>query len=116
MRTELTAWTDKKHVAERAKLGIVPQPLNAAQTSELVNLLKNPQKAEEKEYVKLLSERVPPGVDEAAYVKAAFLAAVAKGEASSPLIDKETAVKVSCCSHTAFPIRAANFLTSGIDD
>ena len=86
--------TDKKHVAERAKIGIVAQPLNAAQTSELVSLLKTPEKGEEQEYVKLISDRVPPGVDEAAYVKAAFLAAVAKGEASSPLIGKEMAVKV----------------------
>jgi len=86
---------DKAHVAERAKLGIVPQPLNANQTSELVKLLKQPSKEEEKDLYHLISERVPPGVDEAAYVKAAFLAAITKGEATSPLISKEQAVKVS---------------------
>ena len=87
--------TDKAHVNERAKQGIVPQPLNATQTSELVNLLKAPPKGEETELYKLLSERVPPGVDEAAYVKAAFLAAITKGDTVSPLISKEQAIKVS---------------------
>ena len=76
-------------------MGIVPQPLNATQTSELVALLKNPPKEEEKELYKLLSERVPPGVDEAAYVKAAFLAAITKGEVSSPVLSKEQSVRVS---------------------
>jgi len=84
----------KGHVNERAKLGIVPQPLNATQTSELVNLLKAPPKGEESELYKLLSERVPPGVDEAAYVKAAFLAAITKGDTVSPLISKEQAIKL----------------------
>lgn len=84
----------KAHVNERSKLGIVPQPLNAQQTSQLVDLLRTPPKGEEKDLYHLLSERVPPGVDEAAYVKAAFLAAITKGETVSPLISKEQAVKL----------------------
>ena len=59
-----------------------------------MKLLKEPPKGEEKELFELISSRVPPGVDEAAYVKAAYLAAITKGEASSPLISKEQAVKL----------------------
>lgn len=78
----------RKHIEERAALGIVPQPLNAEQTAGLVELLKNPPAGEEEFLVDLITNRIPPGVDEAAYVKAGFLAAIAKGEASSPLISK----------------------------
>ncbi len=84
----------RKHVAERAELGIVPKPLDPAQTAELVELLKNPPAGEEETILELLTNRVPAGVDEAAYVKAGFLAAITKGEASSPLIDKQHAVKL----------------------
>lgn len=84
----------RNHVAERAEQGIPPLPLNAEQVSQLVELLKNPPAGEEEFLVELLTHRVPPGVDEAAYVKAAFLAAVAKGEAESPLIDKAHATKL----------------------
>ena len=84
----------RKHVAERAEQGIPPLPLSAEQVNELVELLKNPPAGEEAFLVELLTDRVPPGVDEAAYVKAGFLAAIAKGEAESPLVDKEHAVKL----------------------
>ena len=84
----------RKDVEERAALGIPAKPLTAEQVTELVELLKNPPAGEE-EFVKdLLVNRVPPGVDEAAYVKAAFLSAVAKGEAESPLIDRKEAVRL----------------------
>ncbi|KAH9245912.1 aconitate hydratase 2 [Batrachochytrium salamandrivorans] len=91
-----SAFLDKynSHVSERAKMGIVPTPLNAAQTTELVQLLKSPPKGEEDQLFRLLADRVPPGVDEAAYVKAGFLAAVAKGEAQSPVISPLQAVKL----------------------
>lgn len=79
----------RKHVAERAAQGIVPKPLEASQMAALVELLKNPPAGEEEFLIDLLVNRVPPGVDEAAYVKAGFLAAVAKGEATSPLISSE---------------------------
>ncbi|WP_457441159.1 bifunctional aconitate hydratase 2/2-methylisocitrate dehydratase [Pseudomonas sp. TE3786] len=84
----------RKHIAERAAQGIVPQPLNAEQTAGLVDLLKNPPAGEEEFLVDLITNRVPPGVDEAAYVKASFLSAVAKGEATSPLISKQRAVEL----------------------
>ena len=74
----------RKHVAERAAEGIAPKPLDATQMAALVELLKNPPKGEEEFLLDLLINRVPPGVDEAAYVKAGFLAAIAKGEATSP--------------------------------
>ena len=82
----------RQHVAERAALGVPPKPLDDAQTAELVALLKNPPAGEEAFLVDLLENRVPAGVDQAAYVKAAFLAALAKGEATSPLVTKERAV------------------------
>ncbi len=84
----------RKHIEERAALGIVPQPLNAEQTAGLVELLKNPPAGEEAFLVDLITNRVPPGVDEAAYVKAGFLSALAKGEVSSPLLDKKRAVEL----------------------
>lgn len=84
----------RKQAAERAAMGIVPQPLTAEQTSKLIELLKNPPKGEESFLLDLISNRIPPGVDEAAYVKAGFLAAIINGEAISPLIDKKLAVKL----------------------
>ncbi len=84
----------RQHVAERAEQGIPPLPLNAAQVADLVELLKNPPAGEEDFLLELITDRVPPGVDEAAYVKAGFLAAIARGEAESPLIDKKHAVKL----------------------
>ena len=84
----------REHVAEREALGIPPKPLNPEQTAALVDLLKNPPAGEEETLVYLLENRIPPGVDEAAYVKAAFLSAIVKGEATSPLIDKKKAVQL----------------------
>lgn len=84
----------RQHVAERAALGIVPQALNPEQTTALVELLKNPPQGEEDFILDLITNRVPAGVDEAAYVKAAFLTAIVKGETSSPLIDKAHAVQL----------------------
>lgn len=84
----------RKHVAERAAQGIVPKPLDASQMAALVELLKAPPAGEEEFLLDLLINRVPPGVDEAAYVKAGFLAAVAKGEATSPLVTPEKAVEL----------------------
>ena len=81
-----------QHVAERKALGIPPLPLNAQQTSELCELLKNPPAGKQEELMMLLRDRIPPGVDEAAYVKAGFLTAVAKGEIESPLISPQGAI------------------------
>ena len=84
----------RKHVEERALEGIPPKPLDPEQTSALVELLKNPPAGEEEYLLDLLSNRVPAGVDQAAYVKAGFLDAVAKGEATSPLVSPEKAVEL----------------------
>jgi len=84
----------RKHVAERTALGAAPQPLNAEQVATLVKLLKTPPAGEEAFLLELLTQRVPAGVDEAAYVKAGFLAAITKGETSSPMIDKIKAVEL----------------------
>ncbi|MBH8571922.1 bifunctional aconitate hydratase 2/2-methylisocitrate dehydratase [Nostocaceae cyanobacterium CENA369] len=84
----------RQHVAQRAALGIPPLPLDAKQTSELCELLKNPPAGEESTLLHLLRDRVPPGVDEAAYVKAGFLTAIAKKEISSPLISSIEAVEL----------------------
>jgi len=81
-------------VAERAALGIPPLPLNAEQTSELCELLKNPPKGQEEKLLELLRDRVPPGVDGAAYVKAGFLTAIAKKEITSPLIPSTYAAEL----------------------
>ncbi|MFT4927417.1 MAG: aconitate hydratase 2/2-methylisocitrate dehydratase [Phenylobacterium sp.] len=84
----------RKHVEERAAQGIVPKPLDAEQTAGLVELIKNPPQGEEKVLLDLLINRVPPGVDDAAYVKAGFLAALAKGEAQSPILDAAKATEL----------------------
>ncbi|HEY7886028.1 MAG TPA: aconitate hydratase B, partial [Cellvibrionaceae bacterium] len=84
----------RKHVAERAAEGVPPKPLNAEQVAGLVELLNNPPAGEAETLLDLITNRVPPGVDEAAYVKAAFLSAIAKGETTSPLIDRAHAVKL----------------------
>jgi aconitate hydratase 2/2-methylisocitrate dehydratase len=84
----------RKHVEERAEVGVVPKPLSAEQVAELIELLKSPPAGEEDFILDLISNRVPAGVDEAAYVKAGFLSAITKGETSSPLIDKRLAVKL----------------------
>ncbi len=82
----------REHVAERAAQNIPPKPLNAEQVAALVELLKSPPAGEEDFLLELISTRVPPGVDEAAYVKAGFLSAVVRGEAECPLIDKAAAI------------------------
>jgi len=94
MRVHIVLEAYREHVAEREALGIPPKPLNAEQTAALVELLKNPPAGEEETLVYLLENRIPPGVDEAAYVKAAFLTAIVKGEATSPLVNKEQAVRL----------------------
>ena len=83
----------KKHVEERAKQNIPPLPLDADQTSQLVKLLKTEQK-ESDDLLYMFKERIPAGVDQAAYVKAAFLADITEGKTSSPYISKNDAVEI----------------------
>ena len=84
----------RDHVAERAALGIPPFPLSANQTGELIELLKNPPKGEETTLVDLITQRVPAGVDDAAKVKASYLAAVAHGTEKCTLISREKATEL----------------------
>lgn len=84
----------RQHVAERAAEGIVPKPLNAEQTAALVALVKHPPAGEEAFILELLTNRIPAGVDEAAYVKAGFLTAVANGEVHSPILNAAQATEL----------------------
>lgn len=86
--------TYRKHVSERAEQGIPPLPLDPQQTADLIELIKQPPTGEEGFILDLLIHRVPAGVDEAAYVKAGFLAAITRGEAVSPLINTVKAVEL----------------------
>lgn len=94
----------RKHVEERAAEGIPPKPLNPEQVAGLVELLKNPPVGEETYLLELISERVPPGVDEAAYVKAVFLSAIAKGEESCDLVSADAAVQLLGNMHGGYNI------------
>nr|WP_157019601.1 bifunctional aconitate hydratase 2/2-methylisocitrate dehydratase [Muribacter muris] len=82
------------HVDERAKQGVVPLPLNAEQTAQLIELLKAPLENDGAFLLELFCHRIPAGVDEAAYVKASFLSALINGDATSPLISAQDAVKL----------------------
>ncbi|MDO9214910.1 MAG: bifunctional aconitate hydratase 2/2-methylisocitrate dehydratase [Methylococcales bacterium] len=86
--------TYRKHVEERAAEGVVPKPLDAEQTAALIELIKQPPAGEEAFILDLLENRIPAGVDEAAYIKAGFLAAIAKGETSSPILTPERATEL----------------------
>jgi aconitate hydratase 2/2-methylisocitrate dehydratase len=88
MRINTVLEAYRQHVAERLEMGIDPKPLTAAQVNELVELLKAPPAGEGEFLLDLITNRVPAGVDDAAYVKAAFLTAIAKGVDSSPMISK----------------------------
>ena len=84
----------RQHTAERAALGIPPLPLSAQQVAELVELIKAPPAGEDAFLLDLLTHRVPPGVDDAAKVKASFLAAVAHGDLQVALISKAKATEL----------------------
>jgi aconitate hydratase 2/2-methylisocitrate dehydratase len=84
----------RQHAAERAALGIPALPLSAPQVAELIELIKNPPAGEEAFLLELLSHRVPPGVDDAAKVKASFLAAVAHGDLSVGLVSRAKATEL----------------------
>ncbi|HIK29864.1 MAG TPA: bifunctional aconitate hydratase 2/2-methylisocitrate dehydratase [Oscillatoriales cyanobacterium M4454_W2019_049] len=86
--------TYRQHAAEREALGIPPLPLDAKATSQLCELLKAPPAGEEEFLLHLLRDRIPPGVDQAAYVKASFLTSIAKAETTSPLVSPLEAVEL----------------------
>lgn len=103
----------RKHVAERASEGVVPRPLDAEQVAALVELVKNPPQGEEEVLLDLLENRIPPGVDEAAYVKAGFLTAITKGEVESPLVSKAKATELLGTMQGGYNIES---LVSLLDD
>ncbi len=82
------------HVLERAQEGLPPLPLSAEQTADLIEHLKNPPQGKSEEILELFIHRVPPGVDQAAYVKAGFLSDVVKGNVNCPIINKEKAAEI----------------------
>lgn len=84
----------QKHVEQRQVEGVFPLPLNAEQTSQLIELLKAPSQEDPNYLLTLFETRIPAGVDEAAYVKASFLSALAAGDVTSPLISQERAVEL----------------------
>ena len=84
----------RKQVKERAAEGVVPKPLDADQVAALIELVKQPPAGEEAFILDLLANRIPAGVDEAAYVKAGFLTAIAKGETHSPILTAADAVEL----------------------
>ncbi|MFT4518567.1 MAG: aconitate hydratase 2/2-methylisocitrate dehydratase [Halioglobus sp.] len=94
----------REHAAERAAQNIPPKALLPDQVAALIELLKNPPAGEEEFLLDLISNRVPPGVDEAAYVKAGFLSALAKSETECGLIDKTAAVKLLGNMHGGYNI------------
>ena len=84
----------REHVEQRRAEGLPPLPLDAQQVADLIELIKNPPSGEEDTLLDLLIKRVPPGVDQAAYVKAAFLTDVAKGNAECKLITRVRATEL----------------------
>ena len=105
----------REHVAERAAQNIPPKPLSADQVAGLVELLKNPPAGEGDYLLDLITTRVPPGVDEAAYVKAGFLSAIAKGEVECPLIDRLAAITLLGNMHGGYNIETLVELLTDAD-
>jgi aconitate hydratase 2 / 2-methylisocitrate dehydratase len=96
MNTMTTAFlsTYRKHVAARAVEGLPPLPLNAEQVFHLITLIQDPPPGEEAALIAYLSQRVPPGVDPAAYHKAAFLSAIAQNTLQTPLLTAQAAIQL----------------------
>lgn len=105
----------REHQAERAAQGIPPKPLSAEQVAGLIELIKSPPAGEEAFLLELLETRVPPGVDEAAYVKAGFLSAIAKGDDSCGIISRELAVKLLGDMHGGYNIETLVSMLSDAD-
>jgi len=105
----------RTHVAERAALGIPPLPLSAQQTGHLVGLLQAPPPGEEQFLLDLITHRVPAGVDDAAAVKAAFLAAIVEGKDHSPLISRIKATQLLGTMLGGFNIKPLIALLSDVE-
>ena len=106
----------RQHTAERSALNIPPLPLDAAQTSELCELLQAPPSGEEETLLHLLRDRISPGVDPAAYVKAGFLTGIAKGAISSPLVSPTYAIELLGTMLGGYNVRSLVDLLSSDDE
>ncbi len=106
----------RQHTAERAEFNIPPLPLDAAQTSQLCELLKVPPQWEEETLLHLLRDRISPGVDPAAYVKAGFLTGIAKGTISSPLVSPVYAIELLGTMLGGYNVRSLVDLLSSDDE
>lgn len=106
----------RQHTAERAEFNIPPLPLDAAQTSQLCELLKVPPQREEETLLHLLRDRISPGVDPAAYVKAGFLTGIAKGTISSPLVSPVYAIELLGTMLGGYNVRSLVDLLSSDDE
>jgi aconitate hydratase 2 / 2-methylisocitrate dehydratase len=105
----------RQQAQQRAEAGIPPLPLEAQQATELCDLLKHPPAGEEAFLLSLLRDRIPPGVDQAAYVKAGFLTAIANGTATSPLISPKEAVALLGTMMGGYNVRSLIDLLSHAD-
>jgi aconitate hydratase 2/2-methylisocitrate dehydratase len=101
--------------AGREALAVPALPLSAGEAAALTELLAAPPAGEEAFLLHLLCERIPPGVDEAAYVKASWLLAVAKGEAASPLVSPVQAVQLLATMIGGYNVGALIELLSSSD-
>jgi aconitate hydratase 2 / 2-methylisocitrate dehydratase len=106
----------RQEAAEREAMGIPPLPLSAEQTADLCELLKHPPAGEAEFLLALLRDRIPPGVDQAAYVKAGFLTAIAQGTATSPLLSQQEAVELLGTMGGGYNVRSLIDLMQGEDD
>jgi aconitate hydratase 2 / 2-methylisocitrate dehydratase len=105
----------RQQAQERAEAGIPPLPLDAQQATALCELLKHPPVGEEAFLLSLLRDRIPPGVDQAAYVKAGFLTAIANGTATSPLVSPQDAVALLGTMMGGYNVRSLIDLLSHTD-
>jgi aconitate hydratase 2/2-methylisocitrate dehydratase len=105
----------RQQAQQRAEAGIPPLPLEAQQATELCELIKNPPAGEEAFLLSLLTDRIPPGVDQAAYVKAGFLTAIANGTATSPLVSPKEAVQLLGTMMGGYNVRSLIDLLSHAD-
>ncbi len=105
----------RQQAQQRAEAGIPPLPLEAQQATELCELIKHPPAGEEEFLLSLLTDRIPPGVDQAAYVKAGFLTAIANGTATSPLVSPKEAVQLLGTMMGGYNVRSLIDLLSHAD-
>jgi aconitate hydratase 2 / 2-methylisocitrate dehydratase len=105
----------RQQAQERSDAGIPPLPLDAQQATALCELMKSPPAGEEAFLLSLLTNRIPPGVDQAAYVKAGFLTAIANSTTTSPLVSPHEAVALLGTMMGGYNVRSLIDLLSHSD-